>query len=159
MQSHTRGIALVVAVLLGGGDALTPVCATTSPQDAAIEALPEESPLSEAMGKMSDAKRAIREAVELGDSAAALTTLTDFQTHIVAAKAEAPPRAGKMPEAERTVFVAGFRAALIDFLRVTCDLELALMEGRLEHANVILHDKLGELEGAGHDNFGGDDEG
>jgi len=158
MQVHVRGTALVLAVLLGAGYALTPAFATSAPQDAAGVVRPQHSALSDAMANMSDAKRAIRDALEAGDGAAALAALTGFQTHIVAAKAEAPPRAAKMSAAEKAEFVAGFRSALSNLLRVTCDLELALLEGRLDEATALLREKLGALEDAGHERFGGEDE-
>lgn len=159
MHIPALAVTLVAALTFGGAHALTPARAIAAPQDAGVLMLPEPSALSEAMGNMGSAKRVLRDAVEAGDSAAALVALTAFQTNIVAAKAEHPPRAAKMGEAKKAAFVAGFRTALSELLRVTCELELALINGQLDKAKAILHDKLGDMEGAGHENFGGDDDG
>ncbi|GJM23299.1 MAG: hypothetical protein DHS20C15_32140 [Planctomycetota bacterium] len=160
MHIHARSLAFAVAVTLSGGYALTAVrAAAPSPQEASVSGLPDASALSDAMGGMADAKRATRKAVKAGDSAAALAALSEFQVQVVAAKAEAPPRAAKMSAEEQAAFVSGFRAMLIELLRASCDVEVALMEGQLEQASTILRSQMGELEERGHERFGGEDEG
>ncbi|HVS17980.1 MAG TPA: cytochrome b562 [Planctomycetota bacterium] len=117
----------------------------------------EESPLGQAMEHMNAGLRKANRALEGGDTAAALEGLAEFQTHVISAKAETPPKAATVPEAERAAFVAAYRATLIDVLRISCDVEQALVEGRLDDARVMFAEKLRPMEKTGHERFTDDE--
>ena len=72
---------------------------------------------------------------------------------MIAAKAETPPKAATVPEAERAAFVTAFRTTLLDVLRISCDVEQALLEGRLDDARTVFGEKLRPMEDAGHERF------
>lgn len=136
---------LALALTAAAGLALAPVTAPGHVLD--------ESAVGEHMGEMNDAKRAMRKALEAEDTAAALTALTAFQAAVVGAKAEIPPRAESMEGEARAEFVSGYRGALSELLRASCDLEAALLEGRADDAAGILRGTFKQMQDSGHERY------
>ncbi len=148
-------LALAASAFLPLAEAWGPV----APQDpAAQEEHHDESPLGQAMEHMNAGMRKANKALKAGDTAGALEGLGEFQRNVIAAKAETPPMAATVPEAERAAFVAAFRTTLLDVLRVSCDVEQALLEGRLDDARTAFAEKLRPLEDKGHERFGGEED-
>lgn len=142
---------LALALTTAAGLALAPV---TTPAAVLNEsAALDESAVGEHMGEMNDAKRAMRKALEAEDTAAALTALTAFQAAVVGAKAEVPPRAESMEGDARAEFVSGYRGALSELLRASCDLEAALLAGRGDEAAGILRDTFKQMQDSGHERY------
>ena len=113
----------------------------------------EESPLGQAMERMKGAARRLERVLQGDDAATALGLVADFQAGVVAAKSEVPPRAGPLAGAEQEAFVTDYRATMVKLLRVTCDLEQALLENRLEDARRIFTDELKAMQKPSHDRF------
>ncbi len=113
----------------------------------------EEGPLHEAMEHMKAALRRLKQAVPAGDAATALPLIAEFQANVLTAKLQTPELAEKQPAAEKDKFVAEFRGTLVKLLRVTCDLELALLEGRKEDAKRILEKELEPMQKPAHERF------
>lgn len=161
MHVSARRIALALPLALAAS-AFLPIAEAWSPaalQDPAEqEEHHEESPLHEAMEHMNAGMRKAQRALKSGDAAAALEGLGEFQRNLIAAKAEQPPKAATLPEAERAAFVAAYRTTLLDVLRISCDVEQALVEGRLDDARTAFAEKLRPMEETGHGRFTDGDE-
>jgi Mg-chelatase subunit ChlD len=112
-----------------------------------------ETPLSRAMEQMKGATRRLERVLQGDDAQTALALLGDFQAGVVAAKGEVPLKAAAVPEAEREAFVGAYRATMVKLLRVTCDLEDALLEGRLEDARKLYEGELKALQKPSHERF------
>jgi hypothetical protein len=154
-SAHRLALALPLAL---AATAFLPLAEAWGPrQDQEQEEHHEESPLHEAMEHMNAALRKADRALKAGDAATALAGLSEFQRNVVAAKTELPPKAETVPETERAAFVAGYRRTLIDVLRISCDVEQALVEGRLDDARVAFAEKLRPMETTGHERFTDED--
>jgi hypothetical protein len=160
MHVSARRIALALPLALVAS-AFLPIAEAWSPtarQDPAPEEHHDESPLGQAMEHMNAGMRKANKALKAGDTAGALEGLSEFQRNVIAAKAETPPMAAKQPEAERAAFVAAYRTTLLDVLRISCDVEQALLEGRLDDARTAFAEKLHPMEDTGHGRFAEDEE-
>ena len=159
MQRNALCTPLLLAVTLCAGTALALAgnsWKTVAAQDGAQQEH-EESPLGQAMEHMNAAMRKANRALKAGDRDAALTAVADFQANLLQAKLQTPPSAAKVPEAERAEFLNAFRGMLVKVLAVTCTLETAVIENRLDDASKILSDDLHPMEDAGHERFGGEE--
>jgi len=112
-----------------------------------------ETPLSLAMEQMKGAARRLERVLQGDDAETALGLLADFQAGVVAAKSEAPLKTGSIPQAEQAAFVRDYRATMVKLLRATCDLEQALLEGRMEDARGLFEGDLKGLQKPGHERF------
>jgi len=160
MHSTARRFAVPFAAILLATAALalgTAWKTSAAPaQDPAAEPAGEhqdDSPLHAAMELMNASQRKINRALKSGDGPTALGALAEFQTNVIAAKSQVPPRAAEFSGEEQQKFVAAFRSTLVDLLRVTCDLEQALIAGRLEEAQKVFVEKLRPMEDKGHARF------
>lgn len=161
MHVSARRIALALPLALAAGTflSLAEAWGPVPPQDpAGQEEHHDESPLGQAMEHMNAGMRKANKALKAGDAAGALEGLGEFQRHVIAAKAETPPKAATLPEAERAAFVAAYRTTLLDVLRISCDVEQALVEGRLDDARTAFAEKLRPMEDTGHGRFAEDEE-
>lgn len=158
MHVSARRLAFVLPFALAAS-AFLPLAEAWAPQDPAKqEQQHDESALGQAMEHMKGALRKVQGGLKSGDAAAALVGLGEFQRHVITAKAETPSTAGTQPETERAGFVAAYRLMLLDVLRAACDVEQALLEGRLDDARVMFGEKLRPMEDKGHERFAGDED-
>jgi hypothetical protein len=126
----------------------------TSPSTAAPAAQEhEESALAQSMEKMKSAVRRMERALEGDDLSLALPLIAEFQAAVVAAKSEVPERAAMVEEAARAAFVNDYRATMVKLLRVSCDLEQALIENRAADAARIFASELKALQKPSHERF------
>lgn len=156
MHVSARRLAFALPLALAAGAYLPPAGAwgPVAPQDPdPQEQEHDETPLSRAMEHMNAGMRKAQKALKAGDTAAALEGLGEFQRNVIAAKAETPPKTATLPESERAGFVAAYRTTLLDALRVSCDVEQALLEGRLDDARTTFAERLRPMEDAGHGRF------
>jgi hypothetical protein len=118
----------------------------------------EETPLGQAMERMKGAARRLERVLQGDDAATALALVADFQAGVVAAKREVPHRAGTLAGAEQEAFVTDYRATMVKLLRITCDLEQALLEARLDDARRIFESELKALQKPSHERFQDEDD-
>jgi len=118
----------------------------------------DETPLSRAMEQMKGATRRLERALQSDDAATALALVADFQAGVVAAKSETPSKAATLPEDEREAFAGEFRVTMVKLLRVTCDLEDALLDSRFEDARKIYENDLRAMQKPSHERFRTDDD-
>ena len=118
----------------------------------------EEGPLGQAMEHMKAALRRLGRAVQGDDAAVALPLVAEFQANVIAAKSQVPHTAEELAGAEKERFLGEFRSTMVKLLRVTCDLEMALIESRMDDARRILEDELKAMQEPAHDRFRGDEE-
>ena len=150
MKLSARRIALALPLALAA-TAFLPLAEAWGPRQEREQH--EESPLGQAMEHMKAGMRKAKRGLEAGDTAAAIEGMGEFQANLLAAKLETPPMAASVPEGERAAFVAAFRVTLLDALRASCDVEQALLEGRLDDAKTLFGEKLRPMEKAGHERF------
>jgi hypothetical protein len=131
----------------------TPWDASAAPAAATQDEEYVETPLSLAMEQMKGAARRLERVLQGDDAETALGLLADFQAGVVAAKGEAPLKTRSVPEAEQATFVRDYRSTMVKLLRVTCDLEQALLEGRMEDARGLFEGELKGLQKPGHERF------
>lgn len=158
MHVSARRLAFALPLALAAS-AFLPLAEAWTPQDPAQrQEEHDESPLGQAMEHMKGGLRKVQRGLKAGESASALEGLGEFQRHLIAAKAETPPLAAKVPDAERAGFVAAYRTTLLDALRVSCDVEQALLEGRMDDARTLFGEKLRPMEESGHARFTEDED-
>lgn len=142
---------LVPAALLAAAAALA-----ATPWTAALSARPqehEETALAQSMERMKSAVRRLERALDGDDIAQALPLVAEFQTAAVAAKSELPERAAALEGAARDALVKDYRATMVQLLRVSCDLEQAVIEGRAADAVRIFASELKALQKPSHERF------
>ena len=128
--------------------AATPPASVASTSIASID---EE--LEGSMREMNGALKALGKGVTAETRDAALEALSKFQRGVVSAKTATPGMAAKLDEKSRPEFVAGYRKALVEVLKLACDAELAILDGKYKDADDILKNKLMALKKAGHDKY------
>jgi hypothetical protein len=125
--------------------------ASASPAD------PAEAAIEQAMGQMNDALEVLSKGVTAENRDAALDELAKFETALIAAKSQVPASAQKVDEKKRPAFVAEFRKSLLDALKIACDAEAAVADGKFKEADKLIANKLGAMKSAGHGKFKGED--
>jgi hypothetical protein len=118
----------------------------------------EESALEESMERMKGAVRRMERALEGDDLAQVLPLIAEFQAAAVVAKGETPTRAATLEGEARDAFVKDYRGTMVKLLRVTCDLEQAVLEGRSADAARIFGSELKALQKPSHERFQVEDE-
>ncbi len=118
---------------------------------------PGSEALEQAMGEMQQAMKALGKGISAESAGAALEELAKFQAAILIAKKETPDTAAAVDEKKRADFVAEYRTTLLEALKLACDAEIAVVNGKYKDAENLLKGKLGSLKSAGHDKFKGDD--
>ncbi len=118
---------------------------------------PRSEALEQAMGEMQQAMKALGKGISAESAGAALEELAKFQAAILIAKKETPDTAATVDEKKRADFVAEYRTTLLEALKLACDAEIAVVNGKYKDAENLLKGKLGSLKSAGHDKFKGDD--
>jgi hypothetical protein len=127
--------------------------ATASPVAASTAVDPTEAAIKQAMGQMNDALKVLAKGVNADNKAAALDELTKFETALIAAKALVPESAEKIDEKKRAAFVADFRKTLLETLKIACDAEAAIADGKYKDAEKLINNKLSAQKSAGHGKF------
>jgi len=146
-----------LTVFLVAGAALGALALRTPP--AAVACAVEESPLHEPMETMNAAMRFFaKTGANAENRDKALEWIAKFQSSVVTCKVMTPQTASAVPDAERAVFVTGFRRMMVDVLAASCRLEKALLDGRYDEANQIAREELKALKAAGHEKYEGEDE-
>jgi hypothetical protein len=120
-------------------------------------AAPGSEALEQAMGEMQQAMKALGKGISAESAGAALEELAKFQAAILIAKKETPDTAATVDEKKRADFVAEYRTTLLEALKLACDAEIAVVNGKYKDAENLLKGKLGSLKSAAHDKFKGDD--
>lgn len=127
--------------------------ATAAPVAPPIAVEPAEAAIKAAMGQMNDALKVLAKGVNADNKAAALEELTKFETAVIAAKALVPASAEKVDEKKRAAFVADYRKTLLETLKIACDAEAAIADGKYKDAEKLINNKLSAQKSAGHGKF------
>lgn len=114
---------------------------------------PAEAAIKQAMDQMNDALKVLAKGVTADTKAAALDELTKFETAVIAAKAQVPASAEKVDEKKRAAFTADFRKTLLETLKIACDAEAAIADGKYKDAEKLINNKLSAQKSAGHGKF------
>lgn len=151
-MKHVRSSSVLISSI-----ALAAVAATTAfalRADAApVGVDPAEAAIKQAMSQMNDALKVLAKGVTAETKAAALDELTKFETAVIAAKAQVPASAEKVDEKKRAAFVADYRKTLLETLKIACDAEAAIADGKYKDAEKLINNKLSAQKSAGHGKF------
>lgn len=141
--------------------ALLPVAAlayTSRASEAVAPAVatPAGGSLEDAMQALQAGQQRLGKTVDKKDAAAALDALAEMQAAVHTAKLGTPPKAAELTDAAaKTAFVLGYRKQLIDLERVLLDVEIALLDGKLDEAKKLLDEKVKPSKKSGHDKYKG----
>lgn len=155
-SSVRSGRALTAALLVAGGVALVAwnslSRAEASAAPAALTVLVDEE-LEGGMREMNGALKSIGKGISAENRDVALEALSKFQRGAIAAKASTPGMAAKIEESKRPEFVAEYRKMLAETVKLACDAEIAILDGKYKEADEILKNKLMGMKKSGHDKF------
>lgn len=118
-----------------------------------VAVVPAEKAIGQAMGQMNDALKTLSKGVTADTKDEALAALEKFETAIIAAKSQVPDAAEKVDEKKRAQFVADYRKSLLDALKIACDAEAAIADGKYKDAQKLIDNKLAATKSAGHGKF------
>jgi len=119
---------------------------------------PTNDALEQAMGQMNAALKALGKGITAETGTTALEELVKFEQAVIAAKVQTPDSAAGVDEKKRPAFVTEFRVTLCEALKLACDAEIAVANGKYKEADGIVRSKLAGLKSAGHGKFKKDDE-
>ena len=113
----------------------------------------EDTELAKQMEVMQDAQKQLRKSIKTAEgNATSLEALTKFQQATIASKALVPAKAAKMPDAEKSKFVAAYRKQMAALLTHLLHIEVAVLDG--DHAKAEeLFKGLKKIEDDGHEKF------
>jgi hypothetical protein len=151
MRSTSLIAATSVLVLAGVGWLTLQAEAAPRPVSSAIE--PADAAIKQAMDQIDSAVKALGKPITADTKAAALEELTKLQTAVIAAKSQTPGSAAKVDEKKRAAFVADYRKTLIDVLKVACDAEIAIADGKFKDADKLINNKLSAFKSSGHSKY------
>lgn len=119
--------------------------------------VPTNDAIEQAMGQLMKSTKALGKGINAENREAALAELVSIEQALIAAKGETPDTAAAVDEKKRPEFVAEYRTTLLEALKLVCDAEIAVVNGKYKDAEGIVKGKLGSLKSAGHDKFKGED--
>lgn len=112
--------------------------------------------LEESMQMIQGATKRIDKAFGKKDVPAILTSLIDMQKAVQEAKTKSPPKAEDIKDAkEKEAFVNGFRRQLVEMQRALCDVEIGLIDNKLDDAKKVFDTTVKPMKKAGHDKYKG----
>jgi hypothetical protein len=146
-------------LFLGAGSAALVLAFGARPAAAAapVNDVPVNDVIEQAMQQINQSVRTLGKGINADNRAAALDELAKVEQALIAAKKETPDTAAAIDEKKRPEFVNEFRSSLLEVLKLTCDAEIAVVNGKYKDAEGILKGKLGSLKSAGHGKFKGED--
>lgn len=115
-----------------------------------------ESKLEGIMNRIKAEVRRLGREIDGKNQSAAWKTVCALQRDVLDAKLESPAMTESKPEAERPGFVNAFHAQLSGLLKTTCDLESAVLAGKLDDASRIQKEIFGPMQKEGHRKFRND---
>lgn len=80
---------------------------------------------------------AVLQSIEKKDAAAALELVSKIQSGVIESKSMLPPKLRTIEEKDQAAFKAGYRKELMTLLKLTADLDIALVDGDLEKAKAV----------------------
>ena len=149
--------ALAILLLGAGSTALVLGLGTHAAAAAPAKAAPVNDAIEAAMKQINQAVKSLGKGITADNRAAALDELGKIEQAVMSAKTQTPHTAAAVDEKKRPDFVNEFRTSLLEVLKLTCDAEIAVVNGKYKDAEGILKGKLGALKSAGHDKFKGQD--
>src|SRR5262245_60146585 len=112
-----------------------------------------ETELGRQMEALEDLIKPLRKNLrEGGSSTEALAALAEIERLTLACKGLTPEAATKLPEAERTAFVAAYRRSMVDFLMRQLELEAAVLDGDAAAAQAAF-ERFRSMEDPAHERF------
>ena len=118
---------------------------------------PAGGALDQAMQQMGASMKVLEKGVTAENHAAVLAELAKLESALIAAKAETPETAAKVEEKKRAAFLADYRKTLLTTLKLACDAEIAIADGKYKEAEALIRNKLAAQKSAGHGKFKGDE--
>lgn len=95
---------------------------------------------------------AVIAAIEKKDGPAALELMTKLEQGVLSARLLTPPKLRTVEEKDKPAFVAGYRKQMMTLLKAMADLEIALIDGKLDDAQKLT-DEIDNIKKSGHDAY------
>lgn len=112
--------------------------------------------LEDVMQTLQAGQQRLGKTVDKKDAPAALDALAEMQAAVHSATLGTPPKAAELSDAAaKSAFVLGYRKQMIDLERVLLDIEVALLDGKLDEAKKLIDEKVKPAKKAGHDKYKG----
>lgn len=111
-----------------------------------------EGDLEESMEAMDQAFEAVLAAIEKKDADAAMDPIGKMQAGCLQAKTMHPPKLRTVEDKEKAAFLAGYRKEMLVLLKVTADLEIALIDKDFEKAKKLT-DEIDGMQKQAHDTY------
>jgi hypothetical protein len=113
-------------------------------------------PLEQAMRQINGAGKALGRGITADNRDESLTQIVKLQNAVIAAKEMTPDTAAAVEADKRPAFLAEYRKTLAEVLKVACDMEIAILDGKYDVAQDLMKTQLGALKKSGHDKFQGE---
>lgn len=112
--------------------------------------------LEKIMEGIRDTMKRLGKEIDGKDQAAAWKSVCTLQRHLLDAKQEIPAKAAEVDEDERAEFVGAYRARISEMLKVSCEIEAAVLAGKLEKGGRVLKDVMWRMQRPAHKQFRND---
>lgn len=143
--------------LLCAGFVLSVVWMTARDARATSTAAPAvNEPLEQAMRQINGVGKALGRGITADNRDESLAQIVKLQNAVISAKEMTPDTAGMVEADKRPAFLAEYRKTLAEVLKVACDMEIAILDGKYDVAQDLMKTKLGALKKSGHDKFQGE---
>jgi hypothetical protein len=150
-MSFVRSIARSVLPLslLCVGFVATAVWITASAD--AASAVNEE--LEQTMRQINGAGKVLGRGITKDNRDESLLQVDKMQHALIAAKAMTPDAVAGVAADQRDAFLADYRKRLLEALKVACDVEIAILDGKYEAAQELVKTQLSAIKKSAHDKF------
>ncbi len=112
--------------------------------------------LEQAMRQINGVGKALGRGITDDNRDESLAQIAKLQSAVIAAKAMTPDTAAAVAADARPAFMTEYRKTLVEVLKVACDMEIAILDGKYEAAQDLMKTQLGALKKSGHDKFQGE---
>lgn len=150
MKIHAALRPLAILGLLSAGAFAVASSGPTSP--APVSPVTWEGDLEESMEAMDQAFEAVLAAIEKKDADAAMEPVGKMQTGCLHAKTMHPPKLRTVEDKDKAAFLSGYRKEMLALLKVTADLEIALIDKDFDKAKKLV-DEIDGMQKKGHDTY------
>lgn len=139
-------VASAVWITAGGADAAPAVSITD--RDAAAN-----DQLEQSMRQINSSVKALTRGITADNRDESLAQIVRIEQAVISAKTATPDSASAIDAAKQPAFFAEFRKSLVEVLKVACDVEIAILDGKYEAATELVRSQFNAMKKRGHEKF------
>ncbi len=109
--------------------------------------------LEQTMRQINGAGKMLGRGITKDNRDESLLQIDKMQHALLAAKAMTPDAVAGVAADKRDAFLADYRRTLLEALKVACDIEIAILDGKYEDAQELVKTQLNAIKKNGHDKF------